>query len=60
MLLACLGMLLFPAYWEGTLQAGPKLGGQSAGPAITGRSTLTEQDLLPSWRGPRRRGDEDG
>lgn len=60
MLLACVGMLLVPVYWEGRRNAAPGPGQEPAGPAISGRSTLTEEDLLPRWRGPRKRGDEDG
>jgi hypothetical protein len=61
MLLACVAMLLFPVYWEGRHHAGQAAGeDHPAGAAVTSRSTLTSDDLLPRWRGPVRRGDQDG
>lgn len=59
MVLACVAMLLFPVYWEGRHHAAPGSGLETAGPALSGRSTLTPEDLQPRWRGPRKRGDED-
>jgi hypothetical protein len=47
MLLASVGMLLFPSLWEGRLPFAPAAPQQPAG-----QSTLQPDDLLPAWRGP--------
>jgi hypothetical protein len=59
MLLACVVMLLFPSFWEGREHAGPD-GEQAAEAPFEGRSTLRKEDLIPEWRGPRPRGDQNG
>lgn len=56
MLLACVGMLLFPSYWERRASSAPDVQ-QSITP---GQSTLREDDLIPEWRGPAPRGEKDG
>lgn len=56
MVLACVAMLLFPSFWETRRHAAGSIGREPE----QGRSTLTEDDLLPPWRGPVRRGAEDG
>ena len=56
MVLACVAMLLFPGFWEARRQAGTAVERE----VLPGRSTLTGEDLLPPWRGPARRGGEDG
>jgi len=56
MLLACVAMLLFPSLWE---RPGPSAPGVHHD-ASPGRSTLSEDDLIPPWRGPAPRGEKDG
>jgi hypothetical protein len=53
MLLAAVGMLLFPSLWEGRW---PFTAAVSQ--ASPGQSTLRADDLAPAWRGPR--GEKDG
>lgn len=51
MLLAAVGMLLIPGFWEGRLHLAP--GAEQAAPFDPpGQSTLRPDDLLPPWRGP--------
>lgn len=59
MLLASVAMLLFPSFWEGRQSEPPEIG-QAAEAPFEGRSTLRKEDLIPEWRGPRPRGDQDG
>lgn len=56
MVLACVAMLLFPSFWEARRHGASAIDRE----VVPGRSTLTEDDLLPPWRGPTRRGDQDG
>ena len=64
MVLACVAMLLLPSFWEG--RPTPGIGAEAETPsgppeAFPGHSTLTEEDLLPAWRGPgARKGQKDG
>lgn len=53
MLLAGVGMLLFPSLWEGRLPFSPATPQEPPG-----QSTLRADDLIPAWRGPR--GEIDG
>jgi hypothetical protein len=53
MLLASVGMLLFPSLWEGRWTLTP-----AAPQEPQGQSTLSADDLIPAWRGPR--GEKDG
>jgi hypothetical protein len=53
MLLAAVGMLLFPSLWEGRWPFTDAVSHQDPG-----QSTLRGDDLAPAWRGPR--GEKDG
>jgi hypothetical protein len=57
MLLASVVMLLFPSFWEGREHAGPD-GEQAEKAPFEGRSTLRKEDLIPEWRGPPPRSDQ--
>jgi hypothetical protein len=57
MVLAAVGMLLFPSLWEGRWPFTP---GVSQSVPDPGRSTLSADDLVPAWRGPRARDEKDG
>ncbi len=56
MLLACVGMLLFPSFWERRGPSAPSV--QQA--STPGQSTLRDDDRIPEWRGPAPRGEKDG
>lgn len=60
MVLACVAMLLFPSFWEGRRHDAPAEARPLDRASLPGRSTLTEEDLRPRWRGPARRGNGDG
>ncbi len=60
MLLAGVGMLLFPSLWEGRGPFSAGISGGEAPFAAPGRSTLEPSDLLPPWRGPVRAPRNDG
>lgn len=53
MLLAAVGMLLFPSLWEGRWPSAA-----TASHTDPGQSTLRAEDFVPAWRGPR--GQKDG
>jgi hypothetical protein len=60
MLLASVGMLLFPSLWEGRLPLSAASSQAEEEGTGVGQSTLRPDDLLPAWRGPLPRGEKDG
>ena len=60
MVLACVAMLLIPSFWEGRRHA-PGARGRSR-PRRPSRPLHADprKTCSPAWRGPRKRGDEDG